>query len=82
MAGRGRSGNVRTVGYMSPDGVMHMFENSKGDSKGYIESIGKMVVSTHKACWDKAWTRLAEGTWEEIDDYLFSDVKSEWEKVH
>ena len=66
----GKNGVVRTVGYLGADGKEHRF------GKEYKRTEGKRMVEMYKGFWDKAVTRLTDGTWEEIDDFLFGDVKA------
>ena len=66
----GKNGVVRTVGYLGTDGTEHRF------GKEYKRTEGKAMVAWYRGIWDNAVARLVNGTWEEIDDYLFSDVKA------
>jgi hypothetical protein len=72
----GRSGNVRTVGYMSPDGEMHMFE------KGHKPTAGKSMVSMYDNSWKRAMALLDTQEWTALDEFIFTDVKAYWETLN
>jgi hypothetical protein len=72
----GRSGTVRTVGYMSPDGEMHLFE------KGYKPTAGKIAVSMYSSSWTQALERLNNQEWDALDEFVFTDVKAHWETLN
>jgi hypothetical protein len=64
-----KSGRYRTTGYISPDGVEHLF------AKGLKPTAGKRMVAHYKRSWEGALERLLSGKWDEIDDFAFADVK-------
>ena len=73
----GRSGNVRTVGYMTPDGEMHMF------GKEYKPTAGKVRVSMYRELsWEPAMERLDNNEWDALDEFCFQNVKAYWESIN
>jgi hypothetical protein len=73
----GRSGNVRTVGFVSPDGEMHMF------GKEYKPKAGKIRVSmVQDLQWTPALERLDNSTWDAFDEFAFQNIKAYWESLN
>jgi hypothetical protein len=72
----GRSGQVRTVGYMSPDGKVSLF------AKEHKPTAGKVVLSMYVRSWESAMSRLDNNEWDALDEFVFTDVKAHWESLN